>query len=133
MSIVGNDLSNGPAYGIRVVDAIGANTGIEAHFNNITGFAIAGLINEGVTTVNAQCNWWGAASGPTNPANPGGTGDAVVGLAVFAPWLVAPAPGGACPRVVAPPIPGLDPAALVALALLLATLGAVALARRSAR
>jgi hypothetical protein len=133
MSVVGNDLLNGPAYGIRVVDAIGANTGIEAHLNNITGFATAGLVNEGATTVNAQCNWWGAASGPTNPANPGGTGDAVVGLAVFTPWLLAPAPGGACPRVTAAPIPGLHPGALVALALLLAAVGWVTIARRGVR
>jgi hypothetical protein len=38
-------------------------------------------------TVNAQRNWWGSASGPTNPGNPGGTGDKATGDVDFDPWL----------------------------------------------
>jgi hypothetical protein len=54
---------------------------------------------------NATCNWWNSASGPTNSGNPGGGGDAVKGLVNFTPWLIAPAPGGACLGGV-PPTPG---------------------------
>ena len=58
-----------------------------------------------VGTVNAECNWWNSSTGPTNPNNPGGTGEEVVGDADFTPWLIARAPGGACLGG-APPTPG---------------------------
>jgi hypothetical protein len=36
-------------------------------------------------------NWWGNATGPTNPYNPSGTGDIVNGdSSFFAPWLTTP-------------------------------------------
>lgn len=39
--------------------------------------------------VDASSNWWGSASGPTAPTNPGGTGDATQGVVSFTPYLVA--------------------------------------------
>jgi len=36
--------------------------------------------------VDAECNSWGAISGPTNAGNPGGTGDKVSGTADFIPF-----------------------------------------------
>jgi len=39
------------------------------------------------TSVNAENNWWGDASGPTHPMNALGTGDAVSDNVAFVPWL----------------------------------------------
>lgn len=39
---------------------------------------------ESVTTEHA---WWGSATGPTAPGNPGGSGDLAQGLVDFTPWL----------------------------------------------
>ena len=42
--------------------------------------------------VNATGNWWGTASGPTNPGNTfnvGSQGDAVIGNVTFTPWLAS--------------------------------------------
>ena len=50
------------------------------------GSAYGGLVNETTETLDATHNWWGAASGPTSPSNPGGTGDAVSGNVGYAPW-----------------------------------------------
>jgi hypothetical protein len=47
-------------------------------------------------SVSGTCNWWNSATGPTSPSNPGGTGAQVSSGVIFAPWLIAPAPGGAC-------------------------------------
>jgi WD40 repeat protein len=65
-------------------------------FNDIVGNAQAGLRvgpNQ-VTPLDARCNWWGAASGPSGPG-PAATGDALVvetGASApgFAPWATAP-------------------------------------------
>jgi hypothetical protein len=50
------------------------------------GSTYGGLVNETTATTDATHNWWGAASGPTSPSNPGGTGDAVSGNVDYAPW-----------------------------------------------
>ena len=47
-------------------------------------------------TVDGTCNWWNSPSGPTAASNPGGTGAKVSPGVNYAPWLIAPAPGGAC-------------------------------------
>ena len=46
--------------------------------------------------LNGTCNWWGSASGPTAASNPGGTGSQVSSNVTYKPWLISPAPGGAC-------------------------------------
>jgi hypothetical protein len=46
--------------------------------------------------VDATCNWWNSATGPTAASNPGGTGTKVGPNVTYSPWLTAPAPGGAC-------------------------------------
>lgn len=71
-------------------------TGVAVHYNNITGNVILGIDNQTVPTVNATCNWWGSPTGPTSANNPGGSGDKVSTNVDFQPWLIAPAPGGAC-------------------------------------
>jgi len=48
------------------------------------------LENDSLVNVNADFNWWGSASGPTNAANPSGTGDAIIdphSNVTFSPWL----------------------------------------------
>jgi hypothetical protein len=107
LSILRNDLAVGTGHAIRinVIGAVGGpSSGVVIHQNNIgvagpASFALDGLLvdpggHNG--TVDATCNWWGSPTGPTNPSNPGGAGEEVVGDADFTPWLVAPAPGGAC-------------------------------------
>jgi hypothetical protein len=67
-------------------------------FNDIVGNAQAGLRVAGniATPLEARCNWWGSATGPSG-AGPG-TGDAVVvepggAMPVFMPFATAPIAG----------------------------------------
>ena len=46
------------------------------------------------TNVDGKCNWWGDPSGPSGAGT--GTGSQVSPKVTFAPWLISPAPGGAC-------------------------------------
>lgn len=95
-SFTSNDLS-GNFRSIRVSDLTSAAV-VTFHQNNLSGNSThQGAQNDAtVLTASGQCNWWGSASGPTNIANPGGTGDAAVGMIAFSPWLLSPPPFGAC-------------------------------------
>jgi hypothetical protein len=65
--------------------------------NNIIENNGFGLRNDNpATPVPATCNWWGANSGPDHAGNPSGTGQEVSDGVIYDPWLVDPAPGGAC-------------------------------------
>jgi hypothetical protein len=106
--ITGNTFtSNYVGIGVRqgtsepTVDITGMD--IYAHQNNFVGNTAAGLRHDGVGTFNATSNWWNSTSGPTNAANPTGTGDAIDGSGPvnFTPWLTAAATVGCF----APPIP----------------------------
>ena len=64
-------------------------------FNDIEGNAYAGLrVGRNITTpLDARCNWWGSANGPSGIGP--GTGDAVVlespaATPLFTPWAAAP-------------------------------------------
>jgi hypothetical protein len=117
LSIMNNDLVNGVGHAIRLsfLGVVGGvSSGVVINENNIgvtgsSSFTLDGLLvdpGSHVGTVNAECNWWGSSSGPTDPINnPSGTGEEVVGNADYTPWLVAPAPGGACVGVI-PSTPG---------------------------
>jgi len=112
IAIDSNVLRNG-MRGIRVDDVgIAPNTGVTASTNCIQGNTVAGLEAEtgGHTgTLNAQSNWWGSATGPTNVNNPGGTGDAVVdpdGVVDFTPFLTSPPRLPSCPAAPTPNTPG---------------------------
>jgi hypothetical protein len=109
LDILDNNLNSGLGHAIRMSDLalvpLGPSSGVEIHENNIEVFALTGLTVDpsGHTgTVDATCNWWNSSTGPTNPSNPGGSGEEVVGDADFTPWLVARAPGGACSGTGAP-------------------------------
>ncbi|HEX9193077.1 MAG TPA: hypothetical protein VF871_04855 [Burkholderiales bacterium] len=70
--------------------------GVTVRFNNIEGNAQAGLRvapNMSSLPIDASCNWWGSASGPSGAG--GGSGDAVVvetgaTTPTFMPWAIAP-------------------------------------------
>jgi hypothetical protein len=108
-----NDLSGGAGHAVRLSNlglVSGPSSDVAFHQNNFEDYTLTGLTVDDapaghVGTVNAECNWWDSATGPTNPNNPGGTGEAVVGNADFTPWLIARAPGGAC-RGGVPSTPG---------------------------
>jgi len=57
----------------------------------VDGSAYGGLINYSKAPVNAEYNWWGSATGPTNSGNPGGTGEVVANVSSgsidYTPWL----------------------------------------------
>ncbi|MGH2450731.1 MAG: post-COAP-1 domain-containing protein [Candidatus Limnocylindria bacterium] len=76
----------------------------EVHFNNFNltaaqhGIALHPdlLATAGNDTVDGECNWWNSSTGPTHPSNPGGSGAQATNNVDFTPWLIGPAPGGAC-------------------------------------
>jgi len=86
--------------------------------------------------IDARHNWWGSPSGPTNPANPGGTGDVIrdgtnggMGTVLFIPFLTAPfAESGFC----TPGVPAVGSSGMLLLALGLLVIPAWRLARRGA-
>ena len=73
---------------------------VTVRFNDIEGNAQAGLRvgpNETEPSLQASCNWWGSASGPSG-AGLSGTGDAVVveaggAMPTFTPFATAPIAG----------------------------------------
>jgi hypothetical protein len=72
------------------IDPPGANN--VAIYNSISGNSGYGVLNydHARSTFLAENNWWGAASGPHNPAsNPSGTGDDVSDFVDFDPWTTA--------------------------------------------
>jgi hypothetical protein len=85
-TITDNTIS-GWKYGIRLDGALVDAANSCANHNNISGNDVFGVYNGGTGTLNAICNWWGAASGPYHPtANPVGTGDDVSDNVIFTPW-----------------------------------------------
>lgn len=64
--------------------SFGTNSNITVKDNNIAGNLTAGLevatgtYSGGPGSLNARDNWWNSPSGPTTPANPGGTGDKII-------------------------------------------------------
>ncbi|WP_158289546.1 right-handed parallel beta-helix repeat-containing protein [Paenibacillus flagellatus] len=102
--IEGNVLHDGISNAIYVNTIFLAtpNTNIRAIANSIQGNANAGLLIDPNAyddtlpnrRLEATNNWWGSATGPANPANPGGTGDAVIdnnapAVSEFIPFLDA--------------------------------------------
>jgi nitrous oxidase accessory protein NosD len=100
LSVTNNELNMGAYHGIRLSSILGTpSSGVTINENNIENYPGDGLLvdpGSHTGTVDAECNWWNSSTGPTNPSNPTGTGEEVVGDADFTPWLLAPAPKGAC-------------------------------------
>ena len=80
-----NTISAWGVAGIRVGATVGGLAAIND--NAFTGTGLA-LENLSATAVNAQNNWWGSPTGPTEASNPGGTGGSVTSLALvgYTPW-----------------------------------------------
>jgi hypothetical protein len=85
--------------GSRLLSNLFPRVDVTVRFNDIVGNAHAGLrVAQNMTpAVDASCNWWNDASGPSG-AGPG-SGDALVvepGAAtpLFAPWAVEPVAAG---------------------------------------
>jgi parallel beta-helix repeat protein len=94
VSITQNFIDNGAGRGVRVLLInTGTNQNITLTSNHIQGNVTAGLdVAAGSYTglLDARNNWWGSASGPTTPRNPGGTGDAIIdpdNVVIFTPFL----------------------------------------------
>ncbi|MBO9667772.1 MAG: right-handed parallel beta-helix repeat-containing protein [Bdellovibrio sp.] len=102
--VTGNHLERGDKYGVYVQNmGAGENLQIYINVNHITGFNTAGLYIEGGVTpasLDATCNWWGAATGPRNAVfNNRGRGDVVSGEVTQAqvdPWLTSSNLAGEC-------------------------------------
>jgi hypothetical protein len=80
--VTDNSVSNWQT-GILLAAASGA-TLQQSFQNNAVVANQTGFINENGTPVNATCNWWGDASGPSG-AGPG-TGNPVGPNVIFSPW-----------------------------------------------
>jgi hypothetical protein len=108
VEVLNNDISNltdltptMPADSICVFFESNPSFGTaEVHMNNFNvtpasfGIAVHPALSGG--SVDGTCNWWNSPSGPTAASNPGGTGAQVSPNVSYAPWLIAPAAGGAC-------------------------------------
>ncbi|MFC7441613.1 right-handed parallel beta-helix repeat-containing protein [Laceyella putida] len=107
-NVLHNSISNG-IY-VNTIFSGTPNANIRAKNNSIQGNASAGLrIDPGAYTItprrlDATNNWWGSPTGPTNPLNPGGTGDAVVdpdNVSEFIPFLLQDPIGPTCQELLA--------------------------------
>ncbi|MGC9307947.1 MAG: right-handed parallel beta-helix repeat-containing protein, partial [Thermoplasmatota archaeon] len=68
---------------------------VVVRYNNFVSGGSA-INNAVAVTIDAECNWWGEATGATHVCNPGGLGDSVSDYVDFIPWLTAAAPEGTC-------------------------------------
>jgi parallel beta-helix repeat protein len=97
VTITGNEIKDNGDAGVNIDRHVIDTERVEVHYNNITGNTNYGLkvgTADGIEAVNASCNWWGAADGPSGVGP--GSGDAVTTKALFDPWLLGPAPDGPC-------------------------------------
>ncbi|WP_255150259.1 PQQ-binding-like beta-propeller repeat protein [Halorarius halobius] len=70
--------------------AAGSGDGVTIAESNVVGNAEFGVLNDGSGVVDATNNWWGAPSGPYDPAdNPNGTGDNVSDGVEYRPWATS--------------------------------------------
>jgi len=91
-SVTGNTITNNTHGGIVIESTAGTIGVINNNTISGNGYSVdathgLGLKNELPTSVDAQNNWWGHASGPyITPYNTCGLGNAVVGNVDFMPW-----------------------------------------------
>ena len=88
-----NNVITGFADGVQS-DALPAGAQVSATQNCILGNLNAGANVAAGTSLTADHNWWGTATGPQASSNPSGKGNAVVGGVDYAPFLTKPV--GAC-------------------------------------
>ena len=88
-----NDLSQN-FRSIRLRDGFAPGAVVTFTRNNLSGNTLhVGAQNDSTSlTASGTCNWWGSPTGPS----PSGTGDAVIGMITYSPWLVTANLDGAC-------------------------------------
>jgi hypothetical protein len=79
-------------YGGSATPVYDSTSGVEVHYNELSGNTGSGAAVNGTPTndfmINATCNWWSDLSGPTSTDNTGGLGEEVGATTIFAPWLI---------------------------------------------
>ena len=85
--------SNNFAFYAKTIQVTG-NSGAQISLNCFHENGTAMSVNSRTAPLDARNNWWGAASGPEHPSNPGGTGGLIdgdsVGVVNFIPWIDDP-------------------------------------------
>ena len=76
-------LNNNDLTGIVVWDT--GNPSVQISSSSLVSNSDSGLLNYNSSQVDARNNWWGDATGPAGIGS--GSGDAVLGNVLFAPWL----------------------------------------------
>lgn len=91
--VVGNTFA-GNTVALNVGTGRPDSSVLTAAFNTVAGNTVGASGAFASTVQNLANNWWGDASGPFDPATPGGTGDAVEGSAKLGvrPFLSYPTP-----------------------------------------
>lgn len=100
-----NNLITGFVNGVAVYDDVAnqygnlpAGASVKFNLNSLSGNSDFGFRSGPGAKADATKNWWGSSTGPTNAANPGGTGTKVSDNVDFVPWLcsgtdISPATG----------------------------------------
>lgn len=73
-------------YGLVLTNGTPA-TAVTAAFNDFTDQGEAAVVNDGIGVLEATCNFWGHATGPSDDENPNGRGADIVGEIDYRPWL----------------------------------------------
>ncbi len=99
MDILYNDLM-GFDHGLSIYDydntqygGLPASNELYVNYNNIVD-NMYGIRNDNGAQIDATCNWYSDASGPSGSGP--GTGDPVSANVIFLPWLIAESPDGDC-------------------------------------
>ncbi len=90
VSEVSENFIDNNGTGVRI-DATASTVG-PIRSNHVGGNSVSGLTNNSTAAVDATSNWWGTDDGPDTLANTWGglpKGDAIIGDALFAPWLAS--------------------------------------------
>src|SRR5205807_773919 len=98
LTVANNLMQAGAGDAIKISDGLGSNnnpnSNISLNDNSISGYGGAGidLVGGYAGSLDASNNWWGSATGPTTPSNPGGSGQTIVdpnNQVVFSPYLTS--------------------------------------------
>ena len=95
----GIGIETSPGAGGSQLSAGRANLDGGENPNSIAGNGAGVTVLNGSVTVDATDNWWGSSSGPTHPANPGGSGDSATANASVLPFLASEPPADSPPQV----------------------------------
>ena len=112
-SITSNSVGNVDSGFVGLNSTNGVATGATLNNNSIAPTGVFAVDWRSTEVINGELNWWGSATGPTNVANPGGTGGTVgagggpvgAGVIDFDPWLVSGGDGDPGPCFVVAPTP----------------------------